>query len=94
VGQIVNTFNNLTNNGSLTGNLDVAISNVISALGTGPFYSRFALASANLANISTMAIWIDTVGVGHSQVGANGIVLNLLVVIPFPLFPTKDYSDI
>jgi hypothetical protein len=48
VGQTVNTFNNLTNNGSLTGNLDVAIINVISALGTGPFYSRFALAQPTL----------------------------------------------
>lgn len=60
VGQTVNTFNNLTNNGSLAGDLDVTISNVSGELGTGPFYSMFAQAPAKLANISTIAIWIDT----------------------------------
>ena len=60
MGQIVNTFNNLTNNGSLTGNLNVAICNVSSERGTGPFYSMVAQAPAKLANISTIVIWIDT----------------------------------
>jgi hypothetical protein len=60
VGQIVNTFNNLTNNGSLAGDLDITISNVGGELGTGPFYSMVAQAPAKLANISTIVIWIDT----------------------------------
>jgi hypothetical protein len=59
VGQTVNTFNNLTNNESLAGDLDATISNVSGELGTGTFYSMSAQAPAKLANISTIAIWID-----------------------------------